>query len=104
MLVTHAWHMQRAEWAFKAAGLQVTAAPTGFNTLSERERRLTGYLPSAKGLYWSSMALHERLGYFWYRWRYPPEKLPGIARITSYNVCYTKLLRTATAETNHAAS
>jgi uncharacterized SAM-binding protein YcdF (DUF218 family) len=83
ILVTHAWHMQRAEWAFKAAGLQVTAAPTGFNTLSERERRLTGYLPSAKGLYWTSMALHERLGYLWYRWRYPPEKLPGVARALS---------------------
>jgi uncharacterized SAM-binding protein YcdF (DUF218 family) len=78
ILVTHAWHMQRAEWAFKAAGLRVTPAPTGFNTLSERERRLIGYLPSAKGLYWTSMALRERLGYLWYRWRYPPEELPGI--------------------------
>lgn len=83
ILVTHAWHMQRAEWAFKAAGLQVIPAPTGFNTLSERERRLTGYLPSAKGLYWSSVALHERLGYLWYRWRYPPEALPGLARALS---------------------
>lgn len=67
LLVTHAWHMRRAVLCFEEAGLRAIPAPTGFHTLSDRERGLLGYLPSADGLYWSSVALRERLGYLWYR-------------------------------------
>ncbi|MFQ5935111.1 MAG: YdcF family protein [Acidiferrobacterales bacterium] len=80
LLVTHAWHMPRALWAFREAGLQVIAAPMGFNTLGKRERSIYGYLPTAGGLYWSSVALRERLGAAWYKIVYAPEKLPAIAR------------------------
>jgi uncharacterized SAM-binding protein YcdF (DUF218 family) len=73
ILVTHAWHMRRALWSFQLAGFKVTPAPTAFNTLSRRERGLLGYLPSAEGLYWTRKALRERLGYQWYRFKYPPE-------------------------------
>lgn len=73
ILVTHAWHMRRALWSFQLAGFKVTAAPTAFNTLSRRERGVLGYLPSAEGLYWTHTALRERLGYQWYRFKYPPE-------------------------------
>ena len=69
-LVTHAWHMPRAVWAFTRAGLVTMPAPTGFTTRSNRERKLYGFLPSAKGLLLSSLALRERLGLAWYRLRY----------------------------------
>lgn len=65
-LVTHAWHMRRAAWAFEVHGLGVVAAPTGFNTLSREENSVMGYIPSARGLSLSGLAMHERLGYWWY--------------------------------------
>lgn len=70
LLVTHAWHMQRAEWAFVHAGLNAIPAPTLFTKLSVAERQLLGYLPSARGLYLSSLALHEHLGLRWYKSKY----------------------------------
>ncbi len=72
MLVTHGWHMRRAMWCFEEAGVRTAPAPMGFHTLDRRERGLQGYLPSARGLYWSSVALHERLAYLWYRMRAKP--------------------------------
>ncbi len=66
-LVTHAWHMPRAEWAFVHAGLLVTPAPTAFTTLDKAERGPLGYLPSARGLYRSQLALHEHLALRWYK-------------------------------------
>lgn len=65
-LVTHAWHMRRAALAFESAGIKVTPAPTGFHTLGRAARNYGAYLPSAKGLYFTSLALRERIGYIWY--------------------------------------
>jgi len=64
-LVTQAWHMRRATSAFEAVGIQVTPAPTGFQTLTRREREETAYLPSAWGMTLTSLALRERLAYWW---------------------------------------
>jgi len=61
-LVTHAWHMRRAARAFESVGIKVTPAPTGFYTLGRATRMFGGYLPSAQGMYYTSLALHERLG------------------------------------------
>jgi uncharacterized SAM-binding protein YcdF (DUF218 family) len=61
-LVTHAWHMRRAARAFESVGLKVTPAPTGFHTLGRAVRLSGAYLPSAQGMYFTSLALHERLG------------------------------------------
>jgi uncharacterized SAM-binding protein YcdF (DUF218 family) len=61
-LVTHAWHMRRAARAFESVGLKVTPAPTGFHTLGRAVRMSGAYLPSAQGMYYTSLALHERLG------------------------------------------
>jgi uncharacterized SAM-binding protein YcdF (DUF218 family) len=72
-LVTQAWHMPRAQWAFVHAGLDPIPAPTGFTKLSVAERKLLGYLPSARGLGLSSLALHERLGLSWYKSKYEVE-------------------------------
>lgn len=69
LLVTHAWHMRRASWAFQNAGLLVTEAPMGYSTLTRAERGLVGFFPSARGLAMSSRALHEHLGWLWYRYR-----------------------------------
>lgn len=65
-LVTHAWHMRRAALAFESAGIKVTPAPMGFHTLGRTARAYSAYLPSAQGMYYSSLALRERLGYIWY--------------------------------------
>jgi uncharacterized SAM-binding protein YcdF (DUF218 family) len=67
-LVTHAWHMRRASWAFQNSGLIVTEAPMGYSKLGRAERSLQGFLPSARGLAMSSRALHEHVGWFWYRY------------------------------------
>ena len=63
-LVTHAWHMRRAARAFEAAGIQVTPAPLGFQSPARKERD-AGYLPSAWGMYLTSLGLRERLALFW---------------------------------------
>lgn len=67
-LVTHAWHMPRALWAFRRAGINAIMAPTGF--AGGGERALLDFLPSGRGLYLCGLALHERLGLTWYRLRY----------------------------------
>ena len=70
-LVTHAWHMPRAVNAFKAVGLDPVPAPTGFaSTSSTSEARLLLWLPSARALSDSALALHEHLGLLWYRLRH----------------------------------
>lgn len=66
-LVTHAWHIYRATLAFRAAGLDVTPAPTVFVTHGEADRTILGYLPNIGGLNMSYIALHEYLGRLWYQ-------------------------------------
>jgi uncharacterized SAM-binding protein YcdF (DUF218 family) len=63
-LVTHAWHMPRALGAFRSAGLEPVAAPTGFRGRPQVELRT--FWPSAKGLHESAWAWHEALGGLWY--------------------------------------
>jgi uncharacterized SAM-binding protein YcdF (DUF218 family) len=65
-LITHAWHMRRAALAFESVGIKVTPAPIGFHTLGRAARAYSAYLPSAHGMYFTSLALRERLGYIWY--------------------------------------
>jgi uncharacterized SAM-binding protein YcdF (DUF218 family) len=67
-LVTHAWHMPRAELAFRKAGFDVVPAGT-LLTLPEGIG-LFDLLPQPKGLLMSYYALHEMLGLVWYRLRW----------------------------------
>ena len=67
LLVTNASHMHRAKIQFEKTGLIIIPAPTVFE--SEGDDFLD-YLPSAKALYESHSALHEKLGRFWYWIRY----------------------------------
>jgi uncharacterized SAM-binding protein YcdF (DUF218 family) len=70
LLVTHAWHLPRAVYAFREAGVQVIPAPTHFVHSSYPGKGLVHWLPSAGAMYNSYYALHERLGLLWYKLRY----------------------------------
>lgn len=67
-LVTHAWHMPRAVFAFEKAGLEVVPAPTRF--VSRATPEWTDFLPSARAFITSYYAIHEGLGLVWSRWYY----------------------------------
>ena len=60
LLVTHAWHMQRALGEFAAAGLEIVAAPTGYETGAPPTP--LDWLPGPGGLWAGRIALNERLG------------------------------------------
>jgi uncharacterized SAM-binding protein YcdF (DUF218 family) len=64
LLVTHAWHMQRAERVFLATGLAVLPAPTLFQ---RRPTTPLDFLPQGYGK--ARTALHEWIGILWYRLR-----------------------------------
>ena len=66
-LVTHSWHMRRALLAFHATGLTVTAAPTSLDDPMELD--LGDFIPQAAGWQTGYYALHEWIGYAWYKLR-----------------------------------
>jgi uncharacterized SAM-binding protein YcdF (DUF218 family) len=69
VLVTHAWHLQRARAAFMANGMSVTPAPTAFYR-PVRRTFLDRLIPSISALRMSGYAVHESLGIAWYAFRY----------------------------------
>ena len=80
-LVTHAWHMPRAMYAFRTAGVDAIPAPFGFHTLSAADRTYLGMLPSSHGLGMSSLALRERIGLLWYKSQsFSPALVPATAK------------------------
>lgn len=65
-LVTSAWHMKRALWAFQRLGYQPIPAPTDYAV----DILAVGYLrwlPSPRAFTRSYLALHEYLGLAWYK-------------------------------------
>lgn len=65
VLVSQAWHLPRALWCFKRAGITalpwvVKGAPPEFDELSD-------YLPRSECLYRTFLALHELIGGIYYR-------------------------------------
>lgn len=66
-VVTHAWHMRRAVLAFQGTGLTVTAAPTSLDDPLGPE--LSDFLPRAAGWQTGYFAVHEWIGYAWYKRR-----------------------------------
>lgn len=66
-LVSHAWHLPRAQLAFERAGFRVIPAPTAYTT--HYRRTVLDLLPSAGALRDSAVFCHELLGTVWYRVR-----------------------------------
>jgi uncharacterized SAM-binding protein YcdF (DUF218 family) len=65
LLVTHAAHMPRAQFAFEAAGVTAIPAATGYAT--RQPHALLEWLPQAGALADSRVFIHEALGIAWYR-------------------------------------
>ena len=66
-LVTHAWHMPRARYAFETAGFSVIPAPTGYAIRPPAD--VLSLMPSAQALFNSSLFFHEVIGIGWYHLR-----------------------------------
>lgn len=69
LVVTSATHMRRAEAVFRKAGLKIEPAATGFTVRSEPTGGLRRYLPSVGALSGSTQAMHEYIGFWFYRLR-----------------------------------
>ncbi len=70
ILVTHAWHMNRARAAFLGNGISVLPGPTAFYGPAGDEDDLSRFVPHVDSLQMSAYALHEIIGRQWYRLRY----------------------------------
>jgi uncharacterized SAM-binding protein YcdF (DUF218 family) len=68
VLVSQAWHLPRALWSFRRAGLK--ALPWPAPRAASQMGRTADFLPSAGGLLNSFYALHELIGGLYYRLRY----------------------------------
>jgi uncharacterized SAM-binding protein YcdF (DUF218 family) len=66
ILVTQAYHMPRAQRAFEAAGLNVTAAPHDFMAGSPAAWHLRDLIPRAARAEVIALCLHEWMGRLWY--------------------------------------
>jgi len=69
ILVTSATHMPRAVFCFESQGLNVIPAPTDYLT-NQVDYDLRSYLPRSNVLADSGSALHEYLGFLWYKLHY----------------------------------
>ena len=66
-LVTHAWHMPRAQFAFERSGFQVIPAPTAYTR--RLKPTVLDFLPDARALDESRVFFHEVIGIGWYHLR-----------------------------------
>jgi uncharacterized SAM-binding protein YcdF (DUF218 family) len=64
-LVTHAWHLPRAIYAFEHAGFTVIPAGTGYSLA--KHIKPIDFIPQPRGLTNSYFAIHEAIGLIWYR-------------------------------------
>jgi uncharacterized SAM-binding protein YcdF (DUF218 family) len=64
-LITHAWHMPRAQAAFQAAGFEVIPASTAYTTRYQTD--LLSFIPNVIALRDSKIFMHEVIGMLWYR-------------------------------------
>jgi uncharacterized SAM-binding protein YcdF (DUF218 family) len=69
LLVTSATHMRRAEAVFRAGGLDPIPVATDFSVVTDPVVKVRRYLPSVGGLMGSTCAVHEYVGYWFYRLR-----------------------------------
>jgi uncharacterized SAM-binding protein YcdF (DUF218 family) len=70
LIVSHAWHLPRARLAFEKAGLVMIAAPTRFGHAPKKRTGIDTiflFLPQPRALQKSYYAVHEGIGWLWYR-------------------------------------
>jgi uncharacterized SAM-binding protein YcdF (DUF218 family) len=67
LLVTSGWHMPRAAWLFRHAGVDFTPFPVGFQRDPRRPRVLLDFFPHADALGTTEIALRESYGLMYYR-------------------------------------
>ena len=70
VLVTHAMHMLRSEYAFKKHNIEIIPAPTYFYSTKDNKPFYFDFLPSMEAFYICSMTFHEIIGYIWLRFKY----------------------------------
>jgi uncharacterized SAM-binding protein YcdF (DUF218 family) len=68
LLVTTGMHMPRAVAVFRRAGVDVTPAAADIHGRSDARLSLLGFLPSARSLDRSTLAIKELFGIYAYRW------------------------------------
>jgi uncharacterized SAM-binding protein YcdF (DUF218 family) len=68
VLVTSAFHMERAVLQFAKAGITVTPFPTDYQTNRENNIHITDLLPSAYSLHMLTLGLKEWLGIAFIKW------------------------------------
>ncbi|MGB9089524.1 MAG: YdcF family protein [Pseudomonas farsensis] len=66
IVVTQAWHMQRARWSFEQNGFEVVPAPVGFLG-REHARPFAGLLPESRAVWQNGQLLNEAVGLLGYR-------------------------------------
>ena len=70
LLVTSAWHMRRAEWLFRRAGLDVVPAATDYEStvrFEDEPIHFTDFLPDACSLFGNACLFKEHFAYWCYR-------------------------------------
>ncbi|MFT0213435.1 YdcF family protein [Pseudomonas sp. F1_0610] len=73
VLVTQAWHMQRARWSFEAQGFEVIPAPTSFYGVANM-RPAGGYLPEAHAFWQNTQLINEWVGLIAYPLAYKTQE------------------------------
>jgi uncharacterized SAM-binding protein YcdF (DUF218 family) len=68
VVVSHAWHLPRALWAFERVGLKALPWPAPLT--APRLGEVADFLPSIVALHDTFYALHEMIGGMFYRLRY----------------------------------
>ncbi len=81
LLVTEAFHMQRAVASFRSAGLCILPAPTFFLGPTERSHAWQDFIPRAAGLELTQLVLHEALGLLYYKLFYFSPDGPRVSNL-----------------------
>ncbi|KAF1051958.1 MAG: hypothetical protein GAK43_02153 [Stenotrophomonas maltophilia] len=78
VLVTQAWHMRRAQWSFREAGLEVVPAPMGYMGRDDAVP-LGGWVPEAGAIWQNTQLLNEAYGLlgYWLFYRQPVQGTPA---------------------------
>ena len=77
IIVSQAWHLPRALWAFSQAGITAIPAPA-HQTYIGQQNDVSDFLPNYRSFAKSFYALHELLGLAYYRFHYSHNRPPSV--------------------------